>query len=176
MRTWQVYEILNERNGKSYVGITSRALDQRLTKHFQLAFPGRRNPNGTLYALHAAIQKYGIEAFHIRSLESGLTLEDAQRRETYHIKALNAYGGGKNLPHKPRGYNQTLGGETPDFDELAYARSVEEPFAPLASQAGATPPVAKAPEAERKSGCLLSLAFVATAGTLLFEAVKILHS
>lgn len=110
MNVWKVYLITNAANGKGYVGITSKAVELRLREHVRDAFPGRRNPNGTLYALHAAFHKYGQERFSISELEVGLSLAQARARERYHIETLGTYGGGRGR----RGYNQTLGGEMPD--------------------------------------------------------------
>ena len=110
MSIWKVYLITNKTNGKGYVGITSKPIEVRLSNHVVDAFPGRRNPNGTLYALHAALQKYGADNFTILELEMGLTLESARFREKHYIAKLGTYGGGRGK----RGYNQTLGGEMPD--------------------------------------------------------------
>ena len=123
---WKVYAIRNTTNGKSYVGITSKQIESRLSEHFEAAVPGRRNSNGTLYALHAAIQKYGVAAFAVEELEADHDLATAQQRERHFIKELNSYGGGPTIRGKPRGYNQTLGGETPDYAELEYAQQLKQ--------------------------------------------------
>jgi hypothetical protein len=123
MSRWRVYSITNTINSKHYVGITSKPLSVRLSEHLLAARPGRRNRNGTLYALHAAVQKHGEGAFAIEELEDDLELNDARAREVFFIQELNAYGGGKDRLGIRRGYNQTLGGEMPDFDELQYASS-----------------------------------------------------
>ena len=107
---WKAYLITNNVNGKGYVGITSKPIEVRLSNHVRDAFPGRRNPNGTLYALHAAFQKYGEANFSIRELRIGLTLSEARSMERYYIEKLGTYGSGRGR----RGYNQTLGGEMPD--------------------------------------------------------------
>lgn len=107
---WTVYLIENSKNGKGYVGLTSKQIERRFSEHVAQAFPGRRNPNGTLYALHAALQKYGPESFTVRALEKGLNLDQARRRERDFIQEYSTYGSGRGK----RGYNQTLGGELPD--------------------------------------------------------------
>lgn len=107
---WKVYLITNNINGKGYVGITSKPIEVRLGNHIRDAYPGRRNPNGTLYALHAAFQKYGEENFSISELQIGLTLSEARLLERHYIENLGTYGSGRGR----RGYNQTLGGEMPD--------------------------------------------------------------
>lgn len=107
---WEVYLIRNKRNEKGYVGITSKPLELKLSEHLDEAYPGRRNRTGTLYALHAAIQKYGEDEFAIELLEDGLSLEQALRRQTHFIAKLQTYGGGRGK----RGYNQTRGGKIPE--------------------------------------------------------------
>ena len=116
---WSVYRILSKCNAKSYVGITQKPLQKRLNEHFKDAYPGRYNARGTLYAFHAAIQKYGVENFTIKPLLKGLSLDQAQTQEKKFIKKYNSYGGFKNKKGLPRGYNQSLGGETPDFEYSA---------------------------------------------------------
>ena len=66
-----------------------------MSNHIRDAFPGRRNSNGTLYALHAAFQKYGEENFSIRELEPNLSLGEARARERFYIRELGTYGGGR---------------------------------------------------------------------------------
>jgi group I intron endonuclease len=53
-----VYQITNKQNAKSYIGFTSKTLDQRWVQHVYSAT--KRNSH---YRLHAAIRKYGIENF-----------------------------------------------------------------------------------------------------------------
>ena len=108
--SWTIYLIENSKNGKGYVGLTSKQIERRFSEHVAQAFPGRKNPNGTLYALHAALQKYGPENFTIRALERGLDLNQARRRERDFIQEYSTYGSGRGK----RGYNQTLGGELPE--------------------------------------------------------------
>ena len=96
MYNWSVYKITCKANGKSYIGITQKALNTRLKEHFRDAFPGRYNASGTLYALHAAIQKYGKTNFTIEPLMEDLDLQLARKNEVRFIKKYNSYGGFKN--------------------------------------------------------------------------------
>lgn len=115
MSNWCVYKITCKANGKPYIGITSKSLQTRLGEHIQDAFPGRLTSNGTLYALHSAIQKHGQNNFIIEPLMSDLSFDEARENEVLLIKKYNSYGGGKRRKGLPRGYNQSLGGEMPDF-------------------------------------------------------------
>lgn len=111
MRHWSVYLLKNAVNDKGYVGITAKQLPQRLEEHIQSANPGRRGPNGRIYALQAAIQKHGGHSFSIELLEEKLTLAEAQVREGHWIKRLQTFASGT----VRRGYNMSFGGEEPDL-------------------------------------------------------------
>lgn len=127
MRAWTVYKITNLTSGKSYIGITSKPLHLRLKEHVDDARHSRKlHKNGTRYAIHAAIMKYGAENFSIEAIKSGLTLDQARQQETVEIKRFNTFSGFRNLPNKPRGYNETMGGEIPDSGELGYSRLPED--------------------------------------------------
>ena len=62
------------------------------------------NPERTnaTYCVYDAMNKYGIEHFHIKPLEE-CSMEDSNDREIYWIEKLNTYR---------NGYNATLGGES----------------------------------------------------------------
>ena len=107
----KVYVIRNKQNNKGYVGSTSKSIERRLSEHHDAAYPGRTRDDGTLFPLHAAIQKYGIENFDIEILEDGLDLQTAQDAETEYIENLETHA----TVHR-RGYNATWGGEEPDFN------------------------------------------------------------
>ena len=114
---WKIYKITNNLSRKSYIGITSKTINERLDAHIEASETGRFNKNGTMYALYAAFNKYGIDSFSVELLEEDMCLEEAQEKETYYIQEYNTYGGGKSLPNLPRGYNESYGGEIPDFDD-----------------------------------------------------------
>ncbi len=112
MAVWTIYVIKNMVNGKKYVGITTKDLQERLDEHFVAAYSGRRGKNGRIYALHAAIKKYSQKNFEIEKVEYCVELLEAQGRETYWIKKWDTYASGT----VRRGYNMSYGGEEPDFD------------------------------------------------------------
>ena len=146
---WKVYLITNNVNGKGYVGITSKPIEVRLTNHIRDAYPGRRNPSGTLYALHAAFQKYGEENFSISELQTDLTLNEARSMERHYIEKLGTYGSGRGR----RGYNQTLGGEMPD-EAYGQDRVINPVFYPVQKTIqpqAASKPVISTQSAEKAS-------------------------
>ena len=60
---YQVYVIVNQINGKMYVGSTERELKIRWQKHLV------KTNEGSLCTLHKAIRKYGRDNFDIRMIE-----------------------------------------------------------------------------------------------------------
>ena len=117
MSNWRVYLIKNSFNGKGYVGITNeryKTINDRLVDHIELAHKGGKyGRNGRMYALHAAIIKYGTENFTVDYLTDYYSsLSKAQEDEIKWIAALNTYASGRIR----NGYNLSLGGENPDWD------------------------------------------------------------
>lgn len=105
-----VYLVTNTLNGKGYVGITSKAVARRWTNHKADALSGKQT------ALHRAIGKYGVDAFTVSVLASGLSPEGLVISEIQIIKQLRT-----RVPH---GYNMTQGGDgTPGLTHTPEARA-----------------------------------------------------
>lgn len=85
-------------NGKQYIGKTCN-VDKRWKAHKALSL----NKSQRSYAIHSAIQKYGIEFFEFAVLREGLTNEVSSRLEVLYIADLQT--------KYPNGYNLTDGGE-----------------------------------------------------------------
>lgn len=94
---YKIYLITNQKNGKKYIGLTSKSLSSRLKSHIQDA---RRD---TERHLQRAIRKHGKESFKIEEIEKCKDEEKAKEREKYWISEYNTYKG--------KGYNLTAGGE-----------------------------------------------------------------
>lgn len=90
-----IYQIINDINDKIYVGKTEFSLEKRFKEHCADAFR-ERNEKRPLYL---AMQKYGIEHFHIELIEE---TNNPEEREIYWIEQKRSF---KN------GYNATLGGD-----------------------------------------------------------------
>ena len=90
-----IYEIVNDVNGKKYIGKTEFSIEKRFKEHCRDAFR-ERNERRPLYR---AMKKYGIEHFHISLLEE---TDNPEEREIYWIKEKDSYH---------NGYNATLGGD-----------------------------------------------------------------
>jgi hypothetical protein len=89
-----IYQITNRVNGRTYVGKTTKTIEERFKRHEYNSSYGIRT------YLYNAIRKYGIDNFSIEALEE--TNANIDEREKYWIAKLN--------PH----YNMTKGGDGGD--------------------------------------------------------------
>ena len=62
---FKVYQIKNQVNGKKYIGITHRLIDERFQEHVS-----RANNNHRDNRLCMAMRKYGVENFAIKLIDS----------------------------------------------------------------------------------------------------------
>lgn len=104
-----IYVITNDINGKQYVGKTNNTIERRFKEHIR----DSRKERCEKRPLYIAMNKYGIEHFHILALEE-CSAEDSFDREMYWIDKLCTYG--------HNGYNATKGGDSKkyyDYKEIA---------------------------------------------------------
>lgn len=90
-----IYKIINDVNGKIYIGKTEFSIEKRFKEHCKDAFKDKSEKR----PLYSAMKKYGIEHFHIEQIEE---TDNPEEREVYWIEQ---YGSFKN------GYNATIGGD-----------------------------------------------------------------
>jgi group I intron endonuclease len=90
-----IYKITNIKNGKIYIGMTSKSLERRVWSHFN------DKGSGTAF-LSKAIKKHGRENFKYEQIDSANTLEELAIKEIFWISHLNS--------RHPSGYNFTAGG------------------------------------------------------------------
>lgn len=90
-----IYVITNDINGKQYVGKTEFSVEKRFKEHCQDRI--RRGLESR--PLYRAMNKYGIEHFHIETLEE---TDNPNEREVYWIEKLGTF---------KIGYNATIGGD-----------------------------------------------------------------
>ena len=90
-----IYKIINDINNKIYIGKTERTVEERFKEHCRDASHSERK-NRPLYK---AMNKYGIEHFHVETIEQ---TDIPEEREKYWIEYYKSF---KN------GYNATMGGD-----------------------------------------------------------------
>lgn len=104
-----IYVITNDINSKRYVGKTNNSIEKRFKEHIKDSKRERCEKR----PLYNAMNKYGIEHFHIEELEE-CSAEESAEREEYWITKLDTYG--------HNGYNATRGGDSKkyyDYKEIA---------------------------------------------------------
>lgn len=104
-----IYVITNDINDKQYIGKTNNSIEKRFKEHIK----DSRREQYEKRPLYRAMNKYGIEHFHIEKLEE-CSAEESAEREKYWIAKLDTYG--------HNGYNATRGGDSKkyyDYKEIA---------------------------------------------------------
>lgn len=96
-----IYVITNDINNKQYVGKTHNSIEKRFKQHVSDSKRKRCEKR----PLYDAMNKYGIEHFHIKELEH-CPANEAAEREMYWIEKLDTYH---------YGYNATLGGDSKHY-------------------------------------------------------------
>lgn len=95
-----IYIIRNTINNKVYIGQTRTSVEQRWKEHLRHAEYGDQ-------VINRAMKKYGVRNFYIETLEI-CTIEELDQREMYYIDLYDS-------TDKTRGYNVSIGGNTPRF-------------------------------------------------------------
>lgn len=93
-----IYKITNDVNEKVYIGKTLRSVEKRWKEHIK----DSKREHTENRPLYRAMNKYGIDNFHIETIEE-CSDELVEEREVFWIKEYNSFG--KN------GYNATIGGD-----------------------------------------------------------------
>lgn len=111
-----VYKVTHRKSGKAYVGMTQRRFRQRMCGHHNKATGKSGEERKGCRKFHAAIRKYGWDAFDKRVLYAEVPIAMLPAME---IIAIAAHG-----TLTPNGYNLTPGGETsPMLDPDVKARA-----------------------------------------------------
>ena len=97
-----IYKIINDINNKIYIGKTYYSIEKRFAEHCADRTK-RRNEKRPLYS---AMNKYGVEHFHISLIEE---VNNPEEREKYWIEYSNSYH---------NGYNATYGGDGKPYADV----------------------------------------------------------
>ena len=92
-----IYCIVNNINGKKYIGKTNTTIEKRFTTHVRDSSREKCKHR----ALYRAFNKYGVQNFSIHKLEE-CKWGEASDREIYYIDLYDTFR---------NGYNETLGGD-----------------------------------------------------------------
>lgn len=95
-----IYIIKNTVNSKVYIGQTRTSIEQRWKEHLRHAQYGDQ-------IINRAMRKYGVDKFYIETLEI-CSIELLDYREIYYIDLYDS-------TDKSKGYNVSIGGNTPRF-------------------------------------------------------------
>ncbi|WP_299430529.1 NUMOD1 domain-containing DNA-binding protein [uncultured Maribacter sp.] len=97
-----IYKAVNNLNNKSYIGATTKGINQRKWDHTERAQRGEENK------FHNAIRTYGEDAFIWEQLDTANSINELAQKEKEYIIKYNA---------KEEGYNGSCGG---DFKKRIY--------------------------------------------------------
>ncbi|HDR7263621.1 GIY-YIG nuclease family protein [Bacillus sp. CH_203] len=102
-----IYKVINEVNGKVYIGQTRRTNEERWAEHHK----DYKNPNSSNYncVFYRAIRKYGWENFTFDVIDSVVSQEELDSKEKHWIKFYDSFA------NNGKGYNSTNGGESTEF-------------------------------------------------------------
>ena len=103
-----IYIIKNTVNSKVYIGQTRTSVDQRWKEHLRHAQYGDQ-------VINRAMKKYGVDKFYIETLEI-CDISIIDEREIYYIDLYDS-------TDKSKGYNVSIGGNTPRFKRKALSIS-----------------------------------------------------
>ena len=90
-----IYKITNDINNKIYIGKTNFSIEKRWKEHLKTY----KRENIEKRPLYNAMNKYGIEHFHIEQIEE---TDNPEEREKYWIEYYGSF---------KKGYNATIGGD-----------------------------------------------------------------
>ena len=101
---YYVYEIVNLKNNKRYIGITNN-VKRRFSSHLS-ALRYNKHVNAKL---QRAFNKYGELAFEFNIIEKTLcSSEELANKETYYIKYFDSFNNGYNLSYGGEGYGKCV--------------------------------------------------------------------
>ena len=103
-----IYIIRNTVNNKVYIGQTKVSVTRRWQEHLRHAKYGDQ-------VINRAMRKYGIDKFYVETLEI-CNIDVIDYREMYYIDLYDS-------TNKSKGYNVSIGGNTPRFKRKALSIS-----------------------------------------------------
>jgi group I intron endonuclease len=108
-----IYKIINNVNGKLYIGKTEKSLSARWKLHL------KHVKKGTNRYLYDAIRHYGVKNFSIEKIENVKSIDDLNKKERWWIKECQS-------KNKQFGYNMTDGGDGGKMLPSVYKRIADK--------------------------------------------------
>ena len=94
----KIYVLTSKTEGKKYVGLTRRPIETRLNGHKKRA----EKNTGTKGSLQEAINKFGMDDFSVKIIDTAKTLGELSEKEKHFIEHFETL--------RPTGYNDNRGG------------------------------------------------------------------
>lgn len=104
---WKIYKLTNNVNGKIYIGITKKSINQRFSCHvWDSAFSKKRKT-----VIAKAIRKYGKKSFFVKEIDESFSEQEALEKEAFYINLLGSHVscGGYNILEKSLPQSQDVG-------------------------------------------------------------------
>jgi group I intron endonuclease len=102
-----VYKVTNQETGKSYIGVTTRSIEERKADHIQKA------TKGTGSYFQEAIGTYPLNAFSWQQIDTANSINELAEKEKQYILQYNS---------QEQGYNSDCGG---GFNKIVYQFDLE---------------------------------------------------
>lgn len=109
-----IYKITCSANGKVYIGQTTETIEQRLERHFKMAY-AEEKPK---IKFQRAIKKYGKENFIIEEIDRASSKEELDEKEKSWIAKYNSIKSGYNTASGGEGGNTYAGISEERMDEI----------------------------------------------------------
>ncbi|MDH7912080.1 NUMOD1 domain-containing DNA-binding protein [Winogradskyella sp. SYSU M77433] len=82
-----IYKVTNKINGKTYIGATTKSLEERKQDHLQKAFNNSESP------FHKAISTYGLNSFDWETVDTASSNNELAEKEVQYIYNYKENGG-----------------------------------------------------------------------------------
>lgn len=97
-----IYKAVNKQNNETYIGATTKGINQRKLDHLE------RGKRGEPNKFHNAISTFGADAFEWQQIDTANSINELAQKEKQYILEFNT---------KAEGYNGSQGG---DFKKIVY--------------------------------------------------------
>jgi group I intron endonuclease len=118
---FSIYKITNTRNGKVYIGYTTRSIDVRFEEHVRNSLKSQ-----TTYKIGNAIRKYGKDSFVCEAIYQSYDLAHIRSMEDYFINEYDSFINGYNSARGGQGGCISLFKENPKYEDICKKLSISQ--------------------------------------------------